>query len=186
MSFWNTSTGESAYTNETSYEMEGGNIEPLPEGSSVLASIDKVKWETVQDGYQKYINIQWTVIEPDTYRNRKVFQKLWVTDLDPGAKDVEAGQKKRDRALRLFAAIDANAGGRLSKINSEPTDDELMFALAGKIMVIGLGLWETNDGKRGNWVRAVSDKTKPLNVPAAPTGTHKNPSRTPVDDSIPF
>ena len=185
MSFWNTSTGETAYTNETEYDAGGGNFEPLPDGSSVLATIDKVKWETVFEGYQKYINIQWTILEPEPYRNRKVFQKLWVADLDPNAKDNEAGQRKRDRALRLFAAIDANAGGRLAKLNDAPTDDELMFALNGKVMVIGLGLWETNDGKRGNWVRSVSDKSKALNVPDAPNGPHK-PSIQSTGDVIPF
>ena len=184
MSFWNTSTGESAYTNETSYDAGGGNFEPLPEGSNVLATIDSVKWEKVFEGHEEYINIQWTIIEPEEHRNRKIFQKLWVADLDPNAKDNEDGQRKRNLALRRFAVIDANAGGRLAKLTDAPTDDELMLSLAGKVMVIGLSVWEFN-GKRGNWVSSVYDKSAPLNVPDDAPSKNKS-SRQVDDDIVPF
>src|SRR5690606_38171870 len=124
---------------------------------------------------------------------RVVFQKLWVKDPEPNAlkKGAEKADQKRDKALRMLAAIDANAGGKLARKGTEPSDDELMLALANKPMVITVKTWEmdTKDGKKeGNWVAAVSPKTKELKL-----GKAAEPKREPVragtpleDDEIPF
>lgn len=191
MSFWSTSTGENAADNAASnYEVEGGgSLEPMPEGTSVLAFPKKVEWSKTQDGNAEYVNIQWSVMKPEQFANRVVFHKLWVSDLDPSVSDLEKAKKKRDRNLNMFATIDANAGGRLARINSKPTNEELAAALIGKTMVIGLGIWETNDGKTGNWVRSVSDKSAELKVGAAKPAQKASPSGNTaaiIDDVIPF
>ena len=113
MSFWDLSTGESAATTGTEYEVSTGNIDPIPAGSSVLAMIDEIKWDRKPTG-EEFISARWTVLAPEEYKNRKVFHKLWVTDLDPSAKDEQAGKSKRDKARKMLAAIDANAGGKLT------------------------------------------------------------------------
>lgn len=191
MSFWNTSTGENAADNAASnYEVEGGgSLEPMPEGTSVLAFPKKAEWAKTQDGNAEYVNIQWSVMKPEQFANRVIFHKLWVSDLDPSVSDLEKAKKKRDRNLNMFATIDANAGGRLARINSKPTNEELAAALTGKTMVIGLGVWETNDGKSGNWVRSVSDKSAELKVgtakPAQKAASSGNIGND-IGDSIPF
>lgn len=191
MSFWNTSTGENAADNAASnYEVEGGgSLEPMPEGTSVLAFPKKAEWAKTQDGNAEYVNIQWSIMKPEQFANRVVFHKLWVSDLDPSVSDLEKAKKKRDRNLNMFATIDANAGGRLARINSKPTNEELAAALTGKTMVIGLGVWETNDGKSGNWVRSVSDKSAELKVGTAkPAQKSTSPGNigNDIGDSIPF
>ena len=113
MSFWDLSTGETAANTGTEYEVPSGNIEPIPAGSSVLAMIDEIKWDRKLSG-EEFIAARWTVLAPEEYKNRKVFHKLWVTDADPGAKDETAAKNKRDKARKMLAAIDANAGGKLT------------------------------------------------------------------------
>jgi hypothetical protein len=168
MSFWGLSDGGDAATSKTTdFEIGGGNMEPIPDGSNVLAMVDEAKWET-KDGAE-YISLRWTVAAPDAYRNRKVFQKLFVTDDDPGLGDPDKAAKKRDKARRMLAAIDTNAGGLLTAKPGKPTADDLSVALAGKPMVIKVMLWEIEDRNtgekiRGNWVSAVADKSKSVSI----------------------
>jgi len=202
MSFWDLSTGESAKETGTEYEIPGGNMEPIPEGSSVLASADEVKWVTTSTG-ERYISLRWSVLGPEEYKNRKVFHKLWVTDLDPGTKDEAKGIAKRDKARRMLAAIDANAGGKLAQNPGEPNDDALGMALLNKPMIVTVQVWQVQDRQtggtvEGNWVCAVNPKSKgvdvkPAKARAAATGgrvdDNFNTTRQRAmddDDSIPF
>ena len=190
MGFWNLSDGEDAAKTGAEYEIPGGNMDPIPAGSSVLAMIDEAKWDHTQNDAEEYISLRWTVLAPEEYKNRKVFHKLWVTDHDPNAKDHAKAVAKTDKARKMLAAIDANAGGRLTAKDARPTDDDLAMALMDKPMVITLGLWEMA-GNSGNWVMAVAPKNKALKIgdkaPAKPKG---NPldfnRRADVDDEIPF
>ena len=81
--FWNLSDGGNAKDTGTEYEIPGGNMDPIPDDSSVLAMIDEAKWADKDDA--RYVSLRWSVISPDGFKNRKVFQKLWVTDDDPMA-----------------------------------------------------------------------------------------------------
>src|SRR6478752_5395999 len=158
MSFWNTSTGESAVTNSTSFEIEGGgDLSPIPAGTKVLAIVEMASKRTVKDSVEEYAEIKWAVLKPEIYKNRKIFQKVWCYDLDPSAKDPTKSQAKKDKALRMLATIDSNAGGRLAAAGVEPTSDALALALNNKTMVIGLNVWEMGDAK-GNWVYSVAPK----------------------------
>jgi hypothetical protein len=192
MSFWDLSDGESAATGEKEYEQESGNLSPIPDGSSVLAIIDEAKWQETRDRDAEFISLRWSVMEPAEYANRKVFQKLWVTDDDPNAKDADKAAKKRDKAKKMLAAIDANCGGKLSKKAGRPSDDDLALALTNRPMIIKCMVWEMkgSDGtmNSGNWIAAVSPKAKGVDVKAA-----KEPARksSPIvddidDDDIPF
>ena len=133
----------------TEYEIPGGNLEPIPDGSNVMALIDEAKWDKTQDGMNSFISLRWSVLQPDQYKNRKVFQKLWVSDHDPNAKSPDAAAKKQEKALRMLAAIDANAGGALVASGVTPTDDALQMHLMNKPMVIkntmnSTGCWRLN------------------------------------------
>jgi hypothetical protein len=192
MSFWNLSDGGSAADTGADYEIPGGNLDPIPDGSSVLAMIDEAKWDD-KDGAD-YISLRWSVLSPDEYKNRKVFQKLWVTDDDPSAKDEDKAAKKRDKARRMLAAIDANAGGKLTKKEGIPTDETLTVCLTNKPMIIRVAVWaikdrETGDTISGNWVQAVAPKSKGIDVkPAtAPKAQTRGAQSAGVeDDEIPF
>ena len=174
-SFWSTSDGETIQ-GESSFETPSGNTDPIPDNSSVLARITSAQWKSPRDEpLIKYVELEWTIQEPADYVNRKVWHKLWVDDLDPSVLSKQDGQKKaerkRDNARRMLAAIDANAGGKLAKKNSKPTDEELALALTNRPMIIKLRTWDDQQtGKpAGNWVVAVSSaKTGRVEITAAP------------------
>jgi len=201
MSFWDLSDGESASTGAKEYEQETGNLDPIPDGSSVLAIIDEAKWSETRDRDAEFISLRWSVTEPAEYANRKVFQKLWVTDDDPNAKDADKAAKKRDKAKKMLAAIDANCGGKLAKKAARPTDDDLALALTNRPMIIKCMVWEmkAQDGttNSGNWIAAVAPKAKGIDVkaavvkdPAAGGGKSMSASRNSLqddlDDDVPF
>lgn len=158
MSFWSTSSGENlaAQTTEQAqaYTPPSNDLDPIPGKSKVRAFIKEAGWDKDSDG-NRYAKLRWDVTKPDEYAKRVVFQKLWVKDADPKAKDPVA---KRDNAKRMLSKIDALAGGKLAARGVEPSDDELLIALANKEMVIAVELWEMEgrDGPMsGNWVRDV-------------------------------
>lgn len=149
------------------FELGGGN-DPIPHNTRCNAMIDEVKWDDYQG--ERYISLRWTVLEPSDYKNRKVFQKLKVLD----------GQKG-DKAKRMLAAIDANAGGSIVALGREPTDQDLM-SLLNRPMLIQVMVWEMtgDDGQKrtGNWINKVSA-----------SGIVENPApvqATNDDDEIPF
>ena len=196
---WGLSDGGSAAETGTEYEIPGGgNFDALPDGSKVLAMVEDAEWKSDND-QNEFLNLKWTVLKPEEVKNRKIFQKLWIKDFDPREKDEAKAEKKRDRARRLFAAIDANAGGKLAKKGGIPDADAIMLALVNKPMVIRLGLWEMEDRQNpgqtisGNWVQAVSPKTADVGLaeakPAssAPAGSSQRKANAAYDDDeIPF
>jgi len=171
MSFWSTQDGVATDTG-TEFEV-GGNMEPIPGGSCLKSMITGAEWKRFEDD-PEFINLEWTVLEPSEYKNRKIFQKLRVNNED---------NNKRDKALRMLAAIDANAGGQLAKTGDTPTDQDLQAALLNKIMMIDVQVWtitaeQSNDGleRSGNWVNKVGGTGQPQ-------AAEKKPD---VDDDIPF
>ena len=209
MGFWDLSDGETAANTGTEYEVPSGNMEPIPAGSSVLAMIDEVKWDRKLSG-EEFISARWTVLAPDEYKNRKVFHKLWVTDADPSAKDETAAKNKRDKARKMLAAIDANAGGKLTAKPGIPTTDDLSMHLTNKPMVCTMMTWSMPDTRNGgmmhgNWVSAVASKaskdihiTEAKPLPTGGTGAARSrddfgagsgvgmTQRNALDDDIPF
>ena len=142
--FW----GNAATDATGEFDSGGGSFELIPEGTNVLAAISEIEW-TLYNG-DEYISAKWTILKPDEFKNRKVFQKIRVIDEDI---------KKSDKAKRMLAAIDKNAsGGKLLSLGRQPTDLDMAKALVNKPMVLKLGVWEM-EGKSGNWVQAVSPKT---------------------------
>lgn len=195
MGFWNTSDGEDAAKTGTEYEIPGGSMEPIPAGSSVLAMIDEAKWDHTQNDAEEYVSLRWSVLAPEEYKNRKVFHKLWVTDHDPNAKDHAKAVAKTDKARKMLAAIDANAGGKLTAKDARPSDDDLARALQDRPMVITLMTWDSNTGGAGgNWVAAVAPKNKPLKIgdkvapkaKPASQGSSGGAYAGGMDDEIPF
>ena len=194
MSFWDLSDGETAATGEKEYEQATGNLDPIPDGSSVMAIIDEAKWSETRDRDAEFISLRWSVMEPAEFANRKVFQKLWVTDDDPNTSDAAKMEKKRDKAKRMLAAIDANAGGKLSKVPRRPSDDDLALALTNRPMIIRCQTWEmkASDGSinSGNWISMVAPKSKGIDVKAekALSKVNKSVSRNDdIDDQdVPF
>lgn len=160
--FWNLSDGEDVTQNASgSFDAGGGNMMPIPNDTSVLAAIDEAKWD--KDGVgNRFISLRWAVLQPEEFENRKVFQKLWVLDDEPKAKDPV---KKRDKAKKMLGAIDMNAGGKLLAKPVMPTDESMTLHLTNKPMIIKVMVWnmrdsQTGDMNSGNWVGAVSSKAE--------------------------
>ena len=168
--FWGLSDGSSATDTDENFELAGGNLEPIPEGSTVIAAVEGAAWKDDKDG-NEFLEIKWRVAKPEAFANRVIYQKLWVTDADPRAKDEAAAKKKTDNARRLLSRIDAEAGGKLARKSGKPTDDELAVALQNKLMAIKVMVWamKGNDGSdmSGNWIAAVMSKTKPVEITSA-------------------
>lgn len=180
MSFFTTSDNK-AIEKSGSMEMGGGDIEPIPAKTQVLAAPDEAKWDEYEG--DEYVSLRWSILQPKEYAGRKIFQKIRVCDSD---------SKKSDKAKRMLAAIDTNAGGKLLASGERPTDESLTRCLVNKPMVLLLQLWEIkqDDGtvKRGNWIGAVSPRQAGA---AKPSAAKPEPVKEPepadaYDDDIPF
>lgn len=179
MSFFDLSDNTSV-SPDGKFEVDTGGA-TIPNDTLCLAMIDEAGWAEYQG--DEYINLRWVVVEPAQYKNRKVFQKVRVHDADV---------KKADKAKKMLAAIDANAGGKLVAAGEEPTDMTLTKALINKPMLIKVMEWEMND-RKGNWVSAVATRSGKAPAPA-PAQVAKAPApraSTPAfeiddDDDIPF
>lgn len=187
MSFWNLSTGEDARETDGTFEMGGGDLAPIPNETSVLAAIDEAKWDAAQTGEQ-YISLRWNVLAPEEYKNRKIFQKLWVKDNDPRAKDAA---KKRDKAIRMFAAIDKNCGGKIMSGGDEPTTEKLAINLCGKPMIAVVMEWkmlneQTGENMRGNWIAKVSPRNTGEVVKAKPATAFSAAAKSAANGDVPF
>src|SRR5690554_1153252 len=190
MSFWDLNDGSKAEADST-YEMEGGNLEPIPANTGCIAAIEEAKWDSFEQ--DEYIRLKWRVTKPDDYSNRVIFQKVKVygtsRDKDP--------QATADKAKRMLAAIDANAGGKLMKLQGEPDDTDLMSALVGKMMAIKVQVWKMTkeDGEKmsGNWISAVAPAKRKAAEAAKKVAPKPKPEPEPVEeeeddfgDDIPF
>ena len=179
MSFWQKQDGSAVELNNT-FESGGGDFEPIPNNTALIAAIEEGKWSEYQG--EHYINLKFRVMRPQEYANRVLFQKLKVFDA-----------KKGDKAKQMLAAIDANCGGKLSKLTETPEDMHLMTALVGKPMAVKVQIWDMN-GKTGNWISAVSPAKSqaPVQAQAPKPSAPRPPQRqAPVQvdddlDSIPF
>ena len=175
MSFWDLSDGTTVADTPKEYEIPGGSMPPIPNNSSVLAIVDQAKWQhkdSDDTSSPRYVELRWAVMAPEAVKGRKVFHKLWVTDLDPNAKGEAAGNAKRKKALTMLACIDANAGGNLTRTRDNPTDETLTMHLCNVPMVIKVMVWSMKGGDgtdmAGNWVSAVSPSDKPLQISSEP------------------
>lgn len=160
MSFFKMSDGTAPKTDGNA-EMGGGNLPPIPSGTQVKAMITEAKWDDGGDYAERHIKLRWDVVDGE-YKKRVIFQKVRVAQTDAN---------KRDKAIRMLAAIDTNCGGRVMELNAEPTDMDLMSSLCNKPMVIKLEVWEmeTSQGQSsGNWVQAVSSGKAAPSKPAGP------------------
>lgn len=169
MSFFTLSTGEQAKST-TTFEIQGGG-EPIPAGSILLCVITEAKWDEYQG--ERLISLRWDVVGKD-YTNRVIFQKLKVFESDP---------KKRDKAIMMLMAIDANTGGHLSKLNGEPSDQDLT-KLCGRKIGVMVDVWkikdsETGEEKSGNWIKMVSSP-KDAGEKLKEMGGNPKPAEKPV------
>lgn len=186
MSFWDLSTGETA-TATSEYEAPQGNSEPIPDNTDVMCYPDEVRWAD-KDGAE-YISMRWRVAKPEVYKNRVIFQKLWILGNNPQQNDPDKRKKQGDNAKRMLAAIDTNAGGELMRVAGRPSDEDLQRALSNKMMVAKLKVWEMTgsqgDKMAGNWICAVSPKSK--GVDEAVKSQHQSQSVSQdLGDDIPF
>lgn len=186
MSFWNLNDGTKAEST-TEFESGGGDLEPIPNATGCIAAIEEAKWDEYKD--DEYISLKWRVMKPAEFANRVIYQKVKVM----GTSQCKDRLATADKAKRMLAAIDTNAGGKLMQVQGKPEDTELMMALVGKQMAIKAMVWKIkqDDGeiKQGNWIGAVAPyKGKAIASPKVATPA---PAPEPVIedddlDNIPF
>jgi len=149
MSFFKMSDGTAPETTGNA-EMGGGSLPPIPSGTQVKAMVTEAKWDDGGEFSERHIKLRWDVIEGE-FKKRVIFHKVRVGNSDAN---------KRDKAIRMLAAIDANCGGKVMELGGEPTDKDLMSNLCNKPMTIKLEVWEMerDNGEKmsGNWICAVS------------------------------
>lgn len=192
MSFWDLTSGETVAPTTTEYEAPGGAFDPFPNNTDVMALIDEIKWVDNKEEYGggRYINYRIQVVQPEVYKNRKSYFKLWVNGDNPN----KQGDKKKqqgDKDKRMLGAIAVNAGGGLMSVAGVPTDEDLTRELTQKLMVFKLGAYEMDDGqggvRKGNYMMAISPKSKGVDAVAVPPKPQDTGgSRQDLDDSIPF
>jgi len=173
MNFFTTSDNQAIQTNQ-SFDLGGGDFEPIPNNTQLKVLIDEAKWDEYEN--DRYISLRWMVIDGE-YKNRKIFQKVRVLD---------DNTTKADKAKTMLAAIDSNAGGKLLAHGVMPDDMALGLNLTNKPMAVVVAIWEMND-KKGNWIKAVS----PLNAASQPQQQQQQqqqvaPMSADFDDDIPF
>lgn len=162
------------------------NLAPIPKGTQVLANCEEAKWDSYND--ENYVSLKWVVIQPEAYKNRIVFQKIKLEEKD---------ENKRNRALRMLAAIDANAGGKLMAAGARPTNESLASALMHKPMVLKLDVWSIDkeadgtvipeaDRKSGNWIVAVSPRKGAAATKPTAAKKPEPVAADSFDDDIPF
>ena len=177
MSFWSLSDNSSATQNVTgAFETGGGDMPPIPANTQLNAMVEEASWDEYEGN--RHIKLKWRVLGGE-YAKRVIFHKIHVFG-NPTAKDVKANA---DKAKRMLAAIDANAGGQLMQIQAEPIDMDLARCRANKMMTIMVQVWEM-DSKTGNWVSAVAPRGQGEAPAAAPTPATSAVAE--ADNSIPF
>ncbi len=179
MSFFSGVNQENAGNFEMSTE-----IEPIPEGTQVLAAVEEAKNAEYQG--VAHINIKWRVAQPAEYANRVLYQKV---------RCYESDEAKANKGKQMLFAIATNAGGKLfqameSAGESEPSNMSLT-RLCGAPMVLKLGVWELDDkSKSGNWIMAVSARKGQAAQAAKPAQAAPKPQPAPVadtfSDDVPF
>jgi len=184
MSFWDLSDGDDIAKIGAKYEIEGGSMEPIPNDTNCIATIENAQIETNRDNLQ-YINIRWSVLSPSEYKNRKVFQKLWCLDDDPRAKDAAV---KKDKAKKMLFVIDSNAGGKMFS-SGKPMTDNLLATLNGKQMQIRVMTYELqgDNGKiTGNWISSISPKGGVVEAVKRAVTPKQAPAQIADDEDVPF
>ena len=177
MSFWNLSDGNEVQA-EGNFDANPA-IEPIPDGTTCVAALDSIQWEVkeLEGVADELIEGRWVVLDGE-HKNRKVYQKLRV---------LESDMKKADKAVKMLAAIDKNAGGGLMKeVKERPTDDQLAMHLLGKPMLVRFQVWEMNNNS-GNWVSAVAPSDGQIQAPnVMKPAVHSTPSGGDIEQDIPF
>lgn len=163
------SDGSTVTVSETKeYESSRGKFALFPDGTSVKAALEEAKW-VKDDAGRERLSLRWSVLAPEEYENRKVFQNLWIKDLDPN--EVKRGEDKaiakRDRQRMMFAHIDANAGGKIAEMymkRATVRDEHLTEHLTNKPMVIRIDLMVPKTGDPMNFVAKISPKSAPVST----------------------
>lgn len=170
MGFFDLSDGKNATEGDGTFD-SNTSMEPMPDNTELLAMIDEAKWDEYEG--DQYISLRWSVMAPEEYKNRKVFQKVRVFETDSA---------KSDKAKRMLGAIDKNAGGKLAASGAAPTDESMTGALCHKPMMVKVRVWEIND-KKGNFISSVAPRG--AGAPHASAQPAAAPAQG-ADDDIPF
>jgi len=169
------------------YEQKGGET-LMPEGTRVLASVEKIKTQTFADSSHESLNLKWRVEEPEEYNNKVFYQTIKINGTDPLSQYYD--EKKQDTqikdAFRMLSAIDKNAGGNIGKLMRKPTDEELTKYIVAAKMWVNLGVYNNKQIiRKVSAFLEVEEPSKQATNATAPKTPENQVGADAVDD-IPF
>jgi len=177
-----------------SFESKGGDdFEVIPAKTRALAEIESVTIESYKDAAEiEYINIQWTLMKPEIYQNRRIFHKIRIMGDDPTQKSYKEDkqEEKIRNAKMMLAAIDKICtGGKLFGLKRMPTEEELQRYLIGKTAEIYLMVYKIGE-MEGNWVHSVFAPSGNVSAPIQ-TANKRVPQKPAsgfddMDSDVPF
>ena len=181
MSFWDTEDGNIAEAPTKSTTFDSGGFELIPDGTVVIGAVKGSEWREYEG--ERRISLRVDVLDGQ-YKNRVVFANLYVHSDKPA---------KKKKGLKMLLAVDANASGRLAKLQHEPTEADLA-SLHDAPMEWRLRIFTPKDGgDPKQYVEAVGalgalSKNKPkMETKEQTVGSPgKQPPKMDFDDDIPF
>lgn len=178
MGFFTLSTGKKANEEGNTTFENGGNYDPMPDNTTVVAAISKISWAAPSDYYlADSIKAEWDVLEPAAYAGRKFKQAIKIYDPKP---DVA------DKAKTMLSVMDSITGGKImaeiSRTNMDPDDNILALALINRPMTLTLGLFTPKEADKSamNWVKKVTPRVRG-GVAQVAAPTNKDASPTPAE-----
>jgi hypothetical protein len=168
------------------YKLSDGNFETIPNDTTALAMVESAVLTKYKETGLEYIKVTWNLIKPEELANRKIWQSLWVKDLDPNTA-TEKQVAKKDKHTDMMYAIDGNASGVAFKLDRLPTDEELQswidHPMFIKIMVMAMKDSEIN---WVSWVMPKDKKDVKAEIGKTKAQAAKSEKKNPQDDDLPF
>jgi hypothetical protein len=169
------------------YKLSEGNFETIPNDTTAFAMVESAVFAKYKDTGLEYIKITWNLMEPEELANRKVWQSLWVKDLDPNTA-TEKQVAKKDKHTDMMYAIDGNASGVAFKLDRLPTNEELQ-SWVDHPMFIKIMAMNLKDGSQLNWISWVIPKNKEgvkAEIGKTKAQAAKVEKKNPQGDGLPF
>lgn len=158
MGFFTLSTGEKANKDGNTTFENGGNYDPMPDNTTVVAAISKISWAAPTEYYPvDCIKAEWDVLEPAAYAGRKFKQAIKICDTKA---------EISDKAKTMLSVMDSITGGKImaeiSRTNMDPDDNILALALINRPMTLTLGLFTPKETDKSpmNWVKKVAPRVR--------------------------
>lgn len=170
--FFRNEPGEELESMEAIIPEERKELELIPEGTKLLATIEDMRWKQWED--VRSIKIMWRVELPEKYARRVIFQTISPWDKNPN---------RVARHRKFFQFLDHHMGTGIYCKGAQFDDDKLQEFVGGTFKIT-VGLFEE---KKLNYVNGLELQASSAKAPPPPK-RKPAPKLEPdiSDDDIPF